>query len=573
MTRLWWKDATVYQVWPASFKDSNGDGIGDLGGIVQSLDYIKSLGVDAVWVSPFYESPQVDFGYDISNYEAIHPPFGTMKDAEALIEGCHDRGLRILMDLVINHTSDQHAWFRESRSSKDNPRRDWYIWRPAKYGEDGNRQPPNNWRSNFGGSTWTWDEASQEYYLHLFASAQPDLNWENRAMREAVYNSAIRFWLRKGIDGFRVDTMAIYSKNPEFPDAPITDPESKYQTGRIYYAHQPEVFNIHREINQVLAEFGPDKMTVGEFGVLADTDLALEYVSASKQRVSMGFQFETACLGYSLNHWHLSPFTLVDFKDTYERWQRFIDGNDGWTCVFLENHDIARSVSRFASDDPKHRTTAAKMLAMLLATSTGTNFLYQGQEIGMTNVPRSWPIEEYKDISAQNYWNEVKRETNGDKIALDRAMEKIQLVARDHARTPMQWDDTAYAGFTKCKGGPWMRVNDNYKEINVKQQENDSESVLAFWRRLLALRKEHIDLFAHGSWKTLDHDDQSVMTYIKSSEGSKALVMLNFTLDQQDVWSRIPATFKGVTPFLANVSWSEEVLLPYEGRIYFLDGQ
>ncbi|CZR45435.1 uncharacterized protein FPRO_15390 [Fusarium proliferatum ET1] len=571
--RTWWKEATIFQIWPASFKDSNSDGIGDLGGVIQSLDYIRSLGVDAVWVSPFYESPQVDFGYDISNYEAIHKAYGTMADAEALIDACHQRNMRILFDLVINHTSDQHPWFLESRQSRKNPKRDWYIWKPPKYDENGNRKPPNNWRSNFGGSCWAWDEDTQEYYLHLFADAQPDLNWENRAMREAVYDSAIRFWLRKGVDGFRVDTMTIYSKNPDYPDAPVADPASLYQTGRKFYAHQPEVFNILGEINQVLTEFGDDKMTVGEFGVLADTKMALDYVSASKRRVSMGFQFETACIGYSLNHWNLKGFSLVEFKASFEKWQRFIEGNDGWTCIFLENHDIARSVSRFANDDPMYRAAAAKALATLLGTSTGTLFLYQGQEIGITNAPQEWDIREYKDISASNYWKQVHDSTNGDEAALAQAMRNIRSVARDHARTPVQWNDEEHAGFTDAPTGPWMGINDNYREVNVQQQVSDPDSVFAFWQNLLKLRKKHVELFVYGSWETIDAADKYVMTYMKKSEGSNALVMINFTTKDQSCRDRAPPMFHNMEPVLTNmVNWRVDRLWPFEARVYIMEG-
>ncbi|KAF4457084.1 putative maltase [Fusarium austroafricanum] len=464
-----------------------------------SLNNIKRTcpGVDAIWVCPFYESPQVDFGYDISNYEAVHSDYGTMEDVETLITECHTRGLRVLFDLVINHTSDQYSWFLESRKSRTNPKRD---------------------------------------------CAQPDLNWESRALREAVYESAVRFWLRKGIDGFRVDTMTIYSKNPDF----------------------------HMHPSPILTrEFGDGKMTIGEFGTLSDTKLALDYVSGSKHRVSIGFQFETACIGYQLCQWHIKDFSLTDFKKSIEKWQKFIDGTDGWTCNFLENHDIARSVSRFCNDSPEYRATAAKALATLLATSTGTLFLYQGQEIGMTNIPKDWDIDEYKDILASNYWNEVYTDKKGDKAALAKAMQKIQAVARDHSRTPVQWNYGRHAGFTDAEDGPWMCVNDNYTEINVKQQVNDPQSVFSFWQNLLRLRKGYMDLFIYGTWKSLDLEDEFVMAYTKSYGSSMALVMLNFTAEDQDAKDRLPHLFQGIEPVITNVlGRQKDKLSAFEARIY-----
>ncbi|KAK5338045.1 alpha-glucosidase maltase [Exophiala xenobiotica] len=565
MQRNWWKDAVVYQVWPASFKDSNDDGVGDLRGIIDSLDHIQSLGANTLWVSPIYSSPQVDFGYDISDYESIYPIFGSIKDVDDLIKACHDRNIKILMDLVVNHTSDAHKWFQESRSSKTNPKRDWYIWRSAKHDKSGRRLPPNNWRSNFTGSAWTWDEKTQEYYLHLFASAQPDLNWDCPELRQAVYDSALKFWLEKGIDGFRVDTMAIYSKNPDLPDAPVSDPTSPWQTGRMYYAHQPKVFDILQEMQQLMSRYG-DKMTVGEFGSLSDTGLALQYVSEQRRCVGMGFQFETVCLGYSLNHWDIRPFTLREFKATFSKWQRFIEDNDGWTCVFLENHDIARSVSRFGCDSPEFRERSAKMLAMLQATATGTLFLYQGQDIGMTNVPAEWPAEEYKDISSQNYWKSVTRSTT-EKRLIDKAMDNLRNVARDHGRTPMQWDDGPHGGFTSSKSGPWMRINDNYPEINVKRQSCDPTSVLSFWKRMLLLRKEHSDLFVAGTWRDIDPQSLSLMTYTKTSARQRALVILNFTRTVQPL--ALPEEFQNEEPRIVTIErWGSDVLGPFEGRLY-----
>lgn len=564
--RTWWKDAVIYQIWPASFKDSNADGLGDIQGIIDSLDHICSLGVDAIWLSPIFESPQVDLGYDISDYESIYEPYGTISDVETLIRECHNRGVRVLFDLVINHTSDQHGWFKESRSSNSNDKSDWYIWRPAKY-ENGQRRPPNNWQSFFGGSAWAWDDTRQEYYLHLFAENQPDVNWNCRELRTAIYQSAIVFWLDKGIDGFRIDAMGVWSKDQSFPDAPDTDPCAPFN-------HQPQTLEILHEINTILSRYG-DIMTVGEFGSLDDTSIALKYVSARESRVGMGFQFESACIGYSLSSFDVKPFTLVDFKKPFAKWQQFIAGTDGWTTMFLENHDVARSVSRFASDHPNFRVAAAKMLAMMHVTATGTLFLYQGQEIGMTNIPAHWPIEEYKDISTQRYWDSMTKTTattggsETDQLSGRRklAMANILKVARDHSRTPVQWNNSANAGFTTSPKGPWMRVNDNYVDINVSQQNQDTGSVLSYWRKLIALRKEYVDLFAHGAFRYVDEDNSEIMSYMKTFGNQSALVVLNFTAMQRVY--EVPENFRTMHLLETNCSdMRGGILQPFECRLY-----
>ncbi|KAL6250791.1 alpha-glucosidase maltase [Rhinocladiella similis] len=565
--KTWWKDAVVYQIWPASFKDSDGDGLGDLKGISDKLDYIRDLGANVIWISPIFDSPQVDLGYDISDYERIYAPYGTMADLEEVIRGCHSRGLRILLDLVINHTSDQHAWFRQSRSSKSSPQRDWYIWRPARYDKHGQRGPPNNWQSMFGGSAWEWDEASQEYYLHLFSRGQPDVNWANPALREAVYNSAIRFWLDKGIDGFRIDTMGLFAKDMSFADAPETDTHSPFN-------HRPENFLILNEIHDILHEYG-ELMTVGEFGGLGDTSTAMRYVSAAESRVNMGFQFETVCLGYALSTFNVQPMDLREFQRSFAKWQTFIEGTDGWTTMFLENHDLARSVSRFTSDKPEHRVAAAKVLALLQTAATGTLFVYQGQEIGMTNIPSDWPIEEYKDKSTQWYWESVLKESGDDLKAREEAMDNIRKVARDHSRTPMQWTGGASAGFTTSTTGPWMRINDNYTDINVERQIGDKDSVLSFWKKLLRLRKDHVDLLAYGDFRSVDAgDDNGLVCFQKTSVHSEALVLLNLTPWQKHY--RLPdhlnlSLFSLEIATLSDVE-DKDSLGPFEGRLYISNG-
>ncbi|PWN51710.1 putative alpha-glucosidase [Violaceomyces palustris] len=572
----WWKNANIFQIWPASYKDSNGDGIGDIQGIISTLDYIKALGVNTIWISPMYDSPQIDMGYDISDYESVYPPYGTLDDMDQLIKGCHDRGMKLLLDLVINHTSDQHKWFQESRSSKTNPKRDWYIWRPAKYDADGNRQPPNNWMSCFSECAWTWDEHTQEYYLHLFCVEQPDLNWTNEECRREIYRSAMEFWLEKGVDGFRVDTVNMYSKPMDFPDAPIVDPLSKYQPAGTLYCNGPEMHKYLREMAAILARY--DAMTVGELPLTPNTKDVLDYVSLKDPQLSMVFQFDLVDIGRGpVDMMKLTGYKLSALKAIINKWQTFIEGNDGWTTVFSENHDQGRSVSRFASDAPEHATNSAKLLAMLNTTLTGTMFIYQGQEIGMTNVPKDWPIEEYLDVGSINYMKLIKEKLEATGAseeekakAVHEALLNINAVGRDNARTPVQWDSSPHAGFTT--GKPWMRVNDNYKKINAAAQINDPDSVLSFWKRMIGLRTKHSSLFTFGSFHLLEPENEQTFSYVKkSAEGDeKALVVLNFTDQAQEFklptedganWSLLQGTQPVEDPTSAP-------LKAYEGRVF-----
>ncbi|KAF4548571.1 Alpha-glucosidase-like protein 1 [Elsinoe fawcettii] len=534
--RPWWKNATVYQIYPASFKDSNGDGVGDLNGILSELDYIKSIGVDAIWICPMYDSPQVDMGYDISNYEAVYPPYGTVADMERLIATAHEKGIRVLLDLVINHTSDQHAWFQESKSSKTNPKRDWYIWRPAKYDADGTRRPPNNWRSNFGGSVWEWDEASQEYYLHLFCPEQPDLNWENDECRQAIYDSAMRFWLDRGIDGFRVDTVNMYSKEPAFKDAPILDPTEQWQMAGMLYCNGPRMHEFLSEMNAILAEYGA--MTVGECPHTPDRNKVIKYVSAKERQLDMVFQFDVVDVGFGPDlKYDTVPrnWTLPVLKDAFTRTQQLIQGTDAWTTAFMENHDQARSISRFGSDATEEsRVRSGKMLALMLTSMSGTLFVYQGQEIGMVNAPLTWSVEEdYKDVESTNYYKFAVTKANGAPEAKKKAAAALQHLARDHARVPMQWDGSAHAGFTTGKQ-PWMRVVDNYKDLNVKKQAAEKDSVLSFWKQMLQVRKSNADLLVHGDFILHDRDNQKTFVFEKKFGGQSALVALNFTEETVD---------------------------------------
>ncbi|PNH37461.1 hypothetical protein VD0004_g9331 [Verticillium dahliae] len=573
----WWKDATVYQIYPASFKDGNGDGLGDIPGIISKVDYLANLGVDVVWVSPMYASPQIDMGYDISDYEAVHAPYGTVEDMEKLIAACHARGMKLILDLVINHTSDQHAWFKESRASRDNPKRDWYIWRPARYDADGTRRPPTNWRSYFNGSAWQWDEHTQEYYLHLFATQQPDLNWENDAVREALHESAMRFWLRRGVDGFRVDTVNMYSKGVELRDAPVVDPNNYEQPAWCMYANGPRMHEFLRAMNtQVLDAY--DAMTVGELPHTPDPAHVRRYVGAGDRQLNMVFQFDIVDLGQGAEHKYAwRPWALPDLKALVAKWQQFIDGTDAWTTVFCENHDQGRSVSRLGSDDPRWRAISAKMLALMLCSLTGTLFVYQGQEIGMTNVPADWPIDEYQDIEALNYYRALEARPGTTDAEKRYAMESINLLGRDNARIPMQWDDTPHAGFTDAGGAkPWMRVHDLYPEINVAKQEREPNSVLHFWRALLRLRKHHRDLLIHGAFAVHNDADPHTFVFSKTHGDRTAVVALNFTADDRPV--TLPAV-KGLRAEVGNyddvrardeadVAGGARVLRPWEGRLY-----
>jgi oligo-1,6-glucosidase len=570
-TRPWWKDSTVYQIYPSSFFDSNGDGLGDIPGIVSKISYLSSLGVDVIWLSPMYDSPQHDMGYDISNYEAVYPPYGTVADIETLISACHSRGMKFILDLVVNHTSDEHAWFQESRRSKDNPKRDWYIWRPAKYAEDGTRMPPNNWRSFFSGSAWAWDEGSQEYYLHLFATQQPDLNWENPATRQAIYDSAMRFWLDKGVDGFRVDTVNMYSKGTELPDAPIIDEGIFEQPASGLFCNGPRMHEFLREMNtEVLNKY--DTMTVGELPHTPDPAHVLRYVGSGDKQLDMVFQFDIVDLGIGRTHkYEYEGYALSELKSVVSKWQQFIEGSDGWTTAFCENHDQGRSVSRFGSDAPEFRERSAKMLALMMCALTGTLFVYQGQEIGMINAPKEWPISDYKDIESINYYNSVAERTDNDPKALGHVMKSIQILGRDHARLPMQWDDSPHAGFTTKKEGAWMRIHDEYRSINVAKQEKDPKSVLSFWKSVLKIRKEYRELFIHGAFEAYDMENQQTFVFGKRHGEDRAVVALNFTGEEQPFKKPdVGGKFELLVGNVEGVDGTEDKLAPWEGRIYLV---
>ena len=567
----WWKESVVYEIYVSSFKDSNEDGIGDIPGIISKLEYLRDLGVDVIWVSPHYKSPQVDMGYDVSDYQQIHEPYGSMKDVDNLITRTHALGMKIIFDLVINHTSDLHPWFEESRSSVNSAKRDWYIWRPARYDAAGKRYPPTNWRSNFGGSTWTWDEKTQEYYFHIYAPEQPDLNWENSDCRQALYQTAIRYWLEKGIDGFRVDTVNRYSKRMDFVDAPVTDPIDDTQLAFQNFTNGPRIHEYISEMRAILDEY--DVFTVGELPNTPDESDVMRFVSAREKQVDMVFNFDTVYLGQTPgDRFSLQSFSTKDFKRELTKWQNVIRDTDAWTTVFLENHDQGRSVSRFASDDPVHRTQAAKMLALVLGTFTGTLFLYQGQEIGMVNAPPSYPVEEYKCIRSINHYNKIRRQTGNDPTALREALDALQKVARDHARVPMQWDDSANAGFCSASVKPWMRVLESYQEINVSSQEGKKESVLEFWKTVIRFRKQNKDLAVYGRFQPIDQCE-GLLTFAKESTNGEILLTVANLSDQPQKWT-FPSSYAGLKPFdlvlstCRSKNFDHTSLGPFEGRVY-----
>lgn len=557
----WWKTANVYQIWPASYKDSNGDGFGDLQGIISELNHVKSLGIDVIWLSPMYDSPQDDMGYDISDYNAIYPKYGTMNDMDQLINEVHSRGMKLILDLVVNHTSSEHKWFKESRSSKDSPKRDWYIWKPAKYDSEGNRHPPNNWKSCFSGSAWEWDEHTQEYYLRLFASTQPDLNWENEDTRRAIYESALKFWYEKGIDGFRIDVAALYSKVQTFEDAPVVDKTQPWQPFGDLCSNGPRIHEFHKEMyDSVTSNY--DAMTVGEVGHCSREE-ALKYVSASRKEMNSIFLFDLVEVGVKgLDRYSYSGWNLDDMRKAVTTMSSFAEGTDAWATAFSENHDQPRTVTRYGNDkSAKNHQKSAKLLAQMLSSLSGTLYIYQGQEIGMTNLPRSWPISEYKDIETLNYYEDFKKRVGNDKDQLEKLMDTIQIMARDHARSPVQWDDSKHGGFTT--GEPWMRVNDNYPTINVASQVNDPKSIFSYWQKCLQLRKQYPDLFIFGNLLVCDKGHDKLFVFSKESDRRKALVVLNFTDES------VPyAAEQGYELVLSNYESNGSELGPYEARTY-----
>ncbi|KAL1306763.1 hypothetical protein AAFC00_005426 [Neodothiora populina] len=546
----WWKEAVIYQIYPSSFLDSGAGsrpGWGDIPGITSKLDYLKDLGVDVLWCSPMYKSPQADMGYDISDYKDMDPLYGKLEDADKLIAELKKRGMKMMMDLVVNHTSDQHDWFLDSRSSKNSSKRDWYIWKPAKYDKDGNRHPPNNWSMILGekNSAWTWDEKTGEYYLSLFTSEQPDLNWETPALREAVHD-VLHFWLQRGASGFRMDVINLISKHQDFPDADVVAPDHKYQPGFKYYANGPRLHEYLHEIKtKVLDKY--DTITVGEMPFVRDEDEILKVVGQKDGSLNMIFLFEIVDIDNTPGSYRMTlhPWDATNIKETVAKYQRLMIERTGWNSCFIENHDNPRSVSRYCDDSDEYRELGAKLLCLMQTTLGGTIFVYQGEELGMRNMPPEWGPEEYKDIETINYWAKMNEmyPNNDEKLAFGRKV--MQRKARDHARTPVQWSAEENAGFCKPGVEPWMRVIDDYKTVNAEVQQEkkaDQLSVLQFWQRGLANRKEHKEVFVYGDFELLDKDHTKVFAYKRSSDKEAFVVVLNFSGDE--VQWELPAQAK-----------------------------
>ncbi|KXN81390.1 Oligo-1,6-glucosidase [Leucoagaricus sp. SymC.cos] len=596
----WWKEAVVYQIYPISFFDSNGDGIGDLNGIHAKLDYLKDLGVDVLWLSPIYRSPLADMGYDISDYRNIDPRYGTLSDWDNLLKGVHERGMKLVMDLVVNHSSDEHDWFLESRSSKDSSKRDWYIWRPPRFDSTGNRQPPNNWRSVFQGSVWDYDEKTEEYYLHIYVSKQPDLNWENPKVREAVYDMMI-FWLERGCDGFRMDVINLISKVDGLPDAPISAPGEPYQSASMYFANGPRAHEFIKEMNQkVLSKY--DIMTVGETPFTHDATQLAAYVLPANKELNTVFQFELMDIDSPLEGSDRVPlikkeWKLAELREIIVRWQLYKRDEGFWNAIFIENHDHSRAVSRYGNDSPQWRSLSAKMLAILEVTQGGTLYVFQGQELGLHNFPRTWGIEEYKDVASQNYWNRIlkkrQQEAGTEDVDMSDVLDGFAQKARDHARVPMQWDASPNAGFTT--GTPWMRVNEDYQTWNVASGIQDPSSVLFFYKSALKLRKS-IYIFVctfllaflkrsnnrnyqtYGEFRDISHDHPQVFGYLRTLGDTQALILLNFkeapvtfNVDasiELNGYNIVLANYEDVIATNLDLDKNQVSLRGYEGRVY-----
>lgn len=561
MNKAWWKESVVYQIYPRSFCDSNADGIGDLRGIIGKLDYLQTLGVDVVWLSPVYKSPNDDNGYDISDYQDIMDEFGTLADWEEMLAGMHQRGIKLVMDLVVNHTSDEHPWFVESRTSVDNAYRDYYIWRPGKDGRE-----PNNWVSHFSGSAWQNDAATGEYYLHLFSKKQPDLNWENPAVRRDVF-AMMRWWLDKGIDGFRMDVINMISKAPGLPDAPAVS-RDRYQYGGQFFLHGPRLLEFLDEMKQdVLSHY--DILTVGETPG-ASPERASEIANEETGALSMVFQFEHMGLDENpggSGKWDIKPWSLLDLKRVMSRWQKGLEGR-GWNSLYLSNHDQPRSLSRFG-DDGRYRVESAKLLATFLHMQQGTPYVYQGEEIGMTNVAFD-TIADYRDIETLNVYREFVVNEGRDPQAV---LALIHAKGRDNARTPFQWDDRAHAGFTT--GTPWIKVNPNYTEINARQALADPDSIFYYYQKLIRLRKAH-PIIVYGTYDLILETHPQIYAFTRTWQEDRLLVMLNFSA-QTPVFALPRAiSFAGQELLISNyaVDADENIhqltLRPYDARVYWL---
>ena len=553
MEKRWWKESVVYQIYPRSFCDSNGDGIGDLNGITGKLDYLKELGVDVIWLSPVYKSPNDDNGYDISDYQAIMDEFGTMEDFDRMLATAHEKGIKIMMDLVVNHTSDEHKWFIESRKSTDNPYRDYYIWRPAK--EDGSL--PNNWGSCFSGPAWEYDKTTDMYFLHLFSKKQPDLNWDNPAVRQDVFDM-MNWWLKKGVDGFRMDVISLISKEPGLPDK---EPGiNGYATFNVS-ANGPHVHEYLQEMRQKALN-NADTITVGECsGVTLEE--AKKYARSDEKELNMVFQFEHMDVDSDekAGKWTTRKMDLRNLKKILTRWQKGLQ-DIAWNSLYWENHDQPRSVSRFGNDSDEYREISAKMLATCIHMMQGTPYVYQGEELGMTNCPFN-TLDNFRDLESINAFHEL---TEQGKMTEEDMMAAIGYKGRDNARTPMQWDDSAYAGFSTAN--PWIMVNPNYTKINAKDQINREDSVFKYYQKLIKLRHEN-ELIVYGTYDLILDDDKDIYAYIRTLGDEKLIVYCNFSENTREV--ELPEEFVNKKVLISNYSDAKAnqkiTLRPYEAIV------
>jgi oligo-1,6-glucosidase len=563
MKHQWWKESVVYQIWPRSFADGDGDGIGDLAGITSRLDYLATLGVDVLWLSPIYPSPQDDAGYDISDYQNIDPTFGSLEQFDALLAAIHERGMKLIMDLVVNHTSDEHPWFVESRASKDSPMRDWYWWRPAREamnaGDPG--AEPNNWGSIFSGPAWELDANTGEYYLHLFSRKQPDLNWENSEVRKAIY-SMMRWWLDRGVDGFRMDVINFISKDTNLPDGHVHD-GSLYGDGMPHFVDGPRIHEFLQEMHREVFSGREGLLTVGEMPGVTVEEAKL-YTDPARPEVDMVFQFEHVQIDHGETRWDPRPLRLRDLKAVLGRWQAGL-AEVGWNSLYWNNHDQPRVVSRFG-DDGEHRVRSAKLLGTVLHLHRGTPYIYQGEELGMTNAPFD-SINDFRDIQSLNHYAEAVS-TGADP---EDVVAALRVLSRDNARTPLQWDHTENAGFTN--GTPWIAVNPNYKEINAQAGIADDDSVFHHYRRLIELRHTE-PAVAHGDFHMLLADHDQVYAFTRRHSNTELLVLANFSREPATIEVPDADRWKGTDLVLANypVDAAEDIqhlsLRPWEARVY-----
>jgi trehalose-6-phosphate hydrolase len=553
MSTSWWKKAVVYQIYPKSFNDTTGNGTGDIQGIIEKLDYLKELGVDVLWLTPIYKSPQRDNGYDISDYYNIQEEYGTMADFDQLLAEAHKRGIKIIMDIVINHTSTEHEWFKQAKSSKDNPYRDFYIWKDGK-----DDLPPTNWESKFGGSAWQWDETTGQYYLHLFDVTQADLNWENPKVREALYEM-MHFWLKKGVDGFRLDVINLISKDQRFPQDD--------SDGRKFYTDGPRIHEFLHEMNEkVFSKY--DIMTVGEMSSTS-IDNCIRYTNPGEEELNMTFSFHHLKVDYpNGDKWTKADFDFQSLKNILSEWQVEMNEGGGWNALFWCNHDQPRAVSRFGDDQQYHKESA-KMLATTLHMMQGTPYIYQGEEFGMTN-PKFDKIEEYRDVESLNIFDIKKNEGMAEKEIIEILKQK----SRDNSRTPVQWNKREHAGFTT--GTPWIPTAANYKEINAETAIKDSTSIFYHYQELIRMRKEY-DVITNGDYEMISEDHKSIFAFVRKTENEMLLVINNFYGKDTTYTLPVKLDIDGMTTgvLLSNYEGSaplgkEIQLRPYESIVYHL---